>query len=138
MHTDSPPALWDEDADDDAQASNWPLGLAQADWQRAVGDVLFECWLPTRQLRCSAQLRTLLELSALPSDPWEALRERVHPEDRAGLRHALDACWRSKTGRLRHEYRLRTDQGHYRWVLIRGLLIERRAWRAPAHAGCAQ
>jgi len=133
MHTDSPPALWDEDADDDAQASNWPLGLAQADWQRAVGDVLFECRLPTRQLRCSAQLGTLLELSALPSDPWEALRERVHPEDRAGLRHALDACWRSKTGRLRHEYRLRTDQGHYRWVLIRGLLIERDAHGVPQH-----
>lgn len=83
MHTEaSKPALQREDA----PASGWPLGLERADWQQAVGDVLFECWFPSRRLRCSAQLCTLLELNALPSDPWAALRERVHPEDRPGLR----------------------------------------------------
>ena len=98
MHTEaSKPALQREDA----PASGWPLGLERADWQQAVGDVLFECWFPSRRLRCSAQLCTLLELNALPSDPWAALRERVHPEDRPGLRQALEACWRSSSSYLR-------------------------------------
>jgi diguanylate cyclase (GGDEF)-like protein/PAS domain S-box-containing protein len=54
---------------------------------------------------------------------------RVHPSDQDGLRRALDAHLSGWTPALRHEHRLRHEEGGYVWVLCRG-----RAVRGPGTA----
>ncbi|WP_437879993.1 putative bifunctional diguanylate cyclase/phosphodiesterase [Pseudomonas sp. LRF_L74] len=46
---------------------------------------------------------------------------RVHPEDRPGLRQAIDAHLRGDSPFLHHEYRIRRGNGDYLWVLARGV-----------------
>ncbi len=47
--------------------------------------------------------------------------ERVHPEDLAGLRKAIDALATGAAGRLEHEHRVRHEDGSYRQVLCHGV-----------------
>lgn len=103
------------------------------DWQQAVGDVVFDWWVAARRLDCSAQLRTLLGLTRMPADALQELSQRIHPDDQPGLQAALNGCWRSSNGWLRHECRVRGGDGHERWVLIRGQLLERDGLGAPRH-----
>lgn len=92
-----------------------PRELAHAtdlpDWQQAVGDVVFDWWVAARQLECSTQLCTLLGLSRMPADPLAELNQRIHPDDLSALQLALNACWHSADGWLRHECRVRGGDG---------------------------
>jgi diguanylate cyclase (GGDEF)-like protein/PAS domain S-box-containing protein len=49
--------------------------------------------------------------------------ERVHPDDLPGLQAQILAHYQGKTPYLEHEYRIRHEDGRYRWVLARGLAI---------------
>lgn len=103
------------------------------DWQQAVGDVVFDWWVAARRLECSTQLCTLLGLSRMPADPLAELNQRIHPDDLSALQLALNACWHSADGWLRHECRVRGGDGQERWMLIRGQLLERDGLGAPRH-----
>ena len=46
---------------------------------------------------------------------------RVHPDDLAGLRRAIDTHLQGETTSLSHEYRIRCQDGRYLWVLVRGV-----------------
>jgi diguanylate cyclase (GGDEF)-like protein/PAS domain S-box-containing protein len=46
--------------------------------------------------------------------------ERVHPDDRARVQHALDALRTGTQSQLGLEYRARHQDGQYRWVSCRG------------------
>jgi len=56
-------------------------------------------------------------------DSPDAWFGRVHPDDVALLRAALDRHIRGDTPHLEHEHRMRTRDGQYRWMLSRGLAI---------------
>ncbi len=58
-----------------------------------------------------------------PDEPItaELLRERVHPDDRAGRKEALAAALAS--GVYRHEFRIVRPGGHVRWLSSRGRSI---------------
>jgi PAS domain S-box-containing protein len=49
---------------------------------------------------------------------WESL---IHPDDRAVARRTMELHLRRETTHYRVEHRLRCKDGHYRWVLARGL-----------------
>ena len=110
-----------------------PQDAALPDWQQAVGDVVFDWWVAARRLECSAQLCALLALPRLPADALQELNQRIHPDDLPGLQTALNACWRSADGWLRHECRVRGGDGQERWMLIRGQLLERDGLGGPRH-----
>lgn len=55
-------------------------------------------------------------------DTW---KERVHPDDLSAVHHALEAHLHRKTQQYRSEHRMRCKNGHYRWVLDRGVVVER-------------
>lgn len=47
---------------------------------------------------------------------------RVHPEDVPGLRLAIENHLSGNTPSLQYQYRIRHREGHYLWVLLRGVL----------------
>lgn len=52
-------------------------------------------------------------------------RGRIHPEDEERVMAALEAHLRGETSEYEVEYRLRCKDGSHKWVLARGLVIER-------------
>ncbi len=53
--------------------------------------------------------------------------ERVHPEDRARVRGAIDTALSGTAGVCEYEARLRHADGSYRWMSVRGKVVERDA-----------
>jgi diguanylate cyclase (GGDEF)-like protein/PAS domain S-box-containing protein len=56
---------------------------------------------------------------ACPSvDAW---MERVHPEDKAGLEAEVRALGTGNSGKIANEHRVRSEDGSWRWVQVRGV-----------------
>ncbi len=55
-------------------------------------------------------------------DDWQT---RVHPDDLEGCYEALDAHFRGDTSHYESEHRLRCKDGSYKWIMVRGRMIER-------------
>lgn len=58
----------------------------------------------------------------LARDNWLLL---VHPEDRAAVEQANEACTAGRIPSFEIEFRLRTKSGGYKWVQSRGSVVER-------------
>jgi len=54
------------------------------------------------------------------SEIWEKL---VHPDDRPRVLRSVDAGIKSNSDRFSNEYRMQHKDGHYVWILDRGLII---------------
>ena len=73
------------------------------------------------------------ELSAEPQDlNW--LMERVHPEDRDRLVGAFIGHATGQTPAVECEHRVRDGHGEYRWMLTRGMIVERTPSGLPLRA----
>ncbi|MFT3906391.1 MAG: PAS domain-containing protein [Steroidobacteraceae bacterium] len=55
------------------------------------------------------------------ADPW---RVRIHPEDQQRVREHIDAYLHNGADSLEYEYRLRTANGQWKWLLDRGRAVE--------------
>jgi PAS domain S-box-containing protein len=66
----------------------------------------------------------------LPDRP-DALDERTHPDDRAAMLADRDAHFAGRTARYVNEHRVRCKDGSWKWILARGLVIERDAMGRP-------
>lgn len=94
---------------------------------RAAADGIWE-WEPTTgRVEMSPRFREMTGLPAL-EETLAAWLDRVHPDDRATLKDALEAHVAGRTPQVEAEYRLRDGGGRWRWMLARGL-AERRAGR---------
>ena len=71
------------------------------------------------------------EISDSP-DEWFS---RVHPDDAALLRSAIDAHLGGATPHLEVEHRMRSADGNYCWILSRGLAVRDAAGRPVQFAG---
>jgi len=72
------------------------------------------------------------ELAIADVEGWFA---RIHPEDIAGFRAALDAHLCQASDHFEHEYRIRHHSGEYLWVITRGLALWDDAGRPYRLAG---
>lgn len=70
---------------------------------------------------------------SLSSQDWFS---RVHPDDIQSLKDSISAHLEGKTERFEREYRMRHDDGTYRWVLTQALAVRNRAGEADRMAGC--
>jgi diguanylate cyclase (GGDEF)-like protein/PAS domain S-box-containing protein len=61
--------------------------------------------------------------------------ERVHEEDRAGVRAALDAHLQGGSPHFECEHRMRSSDGGYVWVLVRGMAVRDAGGRPYRIAG---
>jgi two-component system, sensor histidine kinase and response regulator len=100
------------------------LRLSEARWQLAVrgtNEGLWDWNALTNQIFFSARWKQMLgyedhEIENRPEE-WDL---RLHPEDRAGALQRVQDHLDRKTAFYSSEYRIRTKDGSYRWVLARG------------------
>ncbi|HEX4213044.1 MAG TPA: sensor domain-containing diguanylate cyclase [Candidatus Dormibacteraeota bacterium] len=84
-------------------------------------------WDPATD-RCRCRGRLLEQLGMSPAQApgtLEALRDRVHPDDRDGLRAALENHVRGRAEHHRHAYRIRHADGRWLWFEERALIASR-------------
>ncbi|MGE4294563.1 MAG: PAS domain-containing protein [Campylobacterales bacterium] len=58
-------------------------------------------------------------------DTYEAWESRVHPDDLPEADKQIRRCTQGGEARYENEHRLRCKDGHYKWVLDRGSVMER-------------
>lgn len=108
---------------------------------RNAGQIAFDWKIIANELMLTSGLCNVLRSGHLPfSEPTMMLPEFMHQHDhshfRADLRTALKAMTDHPDMYYRTEVRLRTPQGDWRWVAIRGRIVERDpAGRALRMAG---
>jgi PAS domain S-box-containing protein len=91
------------------------------DWNRGTGDTLY-----------SRQWKAMLGYSDSElSNTAQAWRELIHPDDVARVTAQLDAYLDSTTASYVSEYRMRSKDGGYRWILGRGMAVTRDAAGRP-------
>ncbi len=95
------------------------------DWNVATGSVFFST-------RWKAMLGFSEDEIAPKLEEWF---NRVHPEDLEKVRAAFDAHIHGKNDHFRAEYRMRHKDGHYRWVLSRGLAVRDETGKVSRAAG---
>lgn len=92
---------------------------------RGANDGLWDWHLDHDQLYLSERWLSMLEVRPGQLDgssrDWFA---RVHPDDLPGLQRVIEAHLLGSTTSLHHEYRIRRQDGHYLWVLVRGVAEE--------------
>ena len=101
-----------------------------------ISDGLWEWDLGRQQVRFSGQWRSIVGLTAEgahgnPED-WFT---RVHADDREALIQAIEASLSGRTARFHHEHRLRHEDGTYRHVACRGVVVRGVGRRAVRIAG---
>ena len=107
------------------------LRESEARWQFALdgaGDGVWDWSIATGRVFRSRRLLTMLgfEPGELPEhiDAWAA---RVHPDDLPGALAAEDEHLRGESPSYVREVRMRCKDGRYKWILARGLVVERDA-----------
>lgn len=109
---------------DELQVSNERLKLAI----EGSGDGAWDWDITNHTYVCSQRLQDIFECDADQpfscAEDWEAC---VHPEDVAGVRKTLQACLKGETAAYAAEYRVRTKDGRWKWILSRGHVVSRDA-----------
>jgi diguanylate cyclase (GGDEF)-like protein/PAS domain S-box-containing protein len=107
-------------ADQEFRRSGERLALAA----EGANDGLWQWNLQTQELYVSGRWRAMIGLpaDAAISGPGEWL-ERVHADDIANLKAALDTHLAGSTQVFQHEHRIRHEDGNYRRFLCRGVAV---------------
>jgi diguanylate cyclase (GGDEF)-like protein/PAS domain S-box-containing protein len=106
----------------DLQRSNEQLAmalrgadLALCDWHLAAGELVFgKGWTPLLGYRADELRPEASTLGAL-----------VHPDDATAARDAMISHLKGETPLLEAEIRMRHKRGHWIWVLIRAMVVDR-------------
>ncbi len=91
------------------------------DWQIAAG---------VEQLSPACKALYGYEQDELPATPG-TLDDRTHPDDVPAMLQAREDHFAGRTPRYVNEHRVRCKDGHWKWVLSRGIVIERDAQSRP-------
>jgi len=99
-------------------------------------DGLWDWDLEQNQISFSARWKSMLGLrpTAAFSRP-EDWFGRVHSADLTSLKAAFEAHVAGEAPHLQHEYRVRHEDGTYRWMLCRGVAVRRANGRATRISG---
>jgi diguanylate cyclase (GGDEF)-like protein/PAS domain S-box-containing protein len=112
----------ERDADRERRASDARYEIAS----RGANDGLWDWDLTKNTVYCSPRWHAIVGVDdgpdLVPSSFW---LDRIHPDDLAGLRSALDAHLHGDADQVMCEARLRRDDGTFRWTLCRGLALRR-------------
>jgi diguanylate cyclase (GGDEF)-like protein/PAS domain S-box-containing protein len=101
-----------------------------------ANDGLWEWDLRSQEFYKSSRWRTMLGLPATggigPVSEWI---DRVHEDDRAELKSAIEAYLSGKTDSFQHTHRIRHEDGTYRRCLCRGVAVQGAGNRSIRIAG---
>lgn len=105
------------------------LHQSETRWRFALegsGDGIWD-WNPqTNEVFCSDKSREILGYNKdeLPNNP-EVWQEIIHPDDRKHVSDSLSVFLDGKQNHFIIELRLRCKDGSYKWILGRGMVVER-------------
>lgn len=107
-------------------------------WQFAVegaGDGLWDWSLLTNRVYYSKRWKAMLGFDEDEiSDSLDEWSRRVHPDDLAQAMAAVAAHFTGRTENYVTEFRMKCKDGRWKWILDRGLVIERTADDKPLRA----
>lgn len=107
------------------------LPEAEAPWRIAIegaGDGVFDWKVPSGELWWSRRWKEMLGFSENEIGPeLDEWMSRVHPEDLPRVRSVVQAHLDGSTASYAIEHRLRGKDGGWKWILARGMAIERGA-----------
>lgn len=106
------------------------LATAEERWRLALenaGDGVWDCRPGNGTVFYSPEWRERLGLPGTESLPIDTVLELLHADDRDAVKARFDAHVHDETPRFRSEHRMRMADGGYRWVLSRGVAVERDA-----------
>jgi diguanylate cyclase (GGDEF)-like protein/PAS domain S-box-containing protein len=106
------------------------LHLGEQRWKLAVeasGDGIWDWDVATNKSFLSPSWRQIIgyDLDEFPGETLEEWEALVHPDDRQKVLQDIRACANRGPGWYSHEYRIRCNDGHWKWVLSRGAVVER-------------
>ena len=115
------------------------LEISQERYALAVqgaNDGIWDWDLQNNRVYYSPRWQSLLGLqeASISNSPDEWL-SRIHPQDRQHFEHQLQAHLARRQQQFRCEYRIRHQDGDYRWVLTRGMALWDNTWIAYRIAG---
>ena len=118
-----------------AEAAEATLQAHSRLWKQAlesVGDGVWDWHVQAGVEFLSPQCRAMYGYSEieLPDDP-AALDAITHPDDRERMLADREAHFQGRTPSYINEHRVRCKDGHWKWVLSRGIVISRDAAGAP-------
>jgi diguanylate cyclase (GGDEF)-like protein/PAS domain S-box-containing protein len=111
------------------------LVQAEARWRlalEATGDGVWDWHIADRREHCTDGLKALL--GYLPhewDDDERTLNALTHPDDMAAMNADIQAHLAGQTPVYRNEHRVRCKDGQWKWVLSRGMVVERDAAGTP-------
>ena len=98
-------------------------------------DGLWDWDLNTNKVYYSQRWKSMLGYSDAIGDSPEEWLGRVHPDDLPQLMADINAHLFGSTPQLENEYRIRTADGSYRWMIVRGIAIRKDGERPHRLAG---
>lgn len=96
-----------------------------------AGDGVWDWNLQTRVAITSQRWKDIVGLDVNTIDDWEKL---IHPNDQSQVMAAIQICFASRPGSsvtCIAEYRIRCGDDQWKWVLSRGMVVERDAEGLP-------
>ncbi len=101
-----------------------------------ANDGLWDWNLITKEIYFSSRWKSMLgcdehEVANTP-DEWF---NRIHPDDLEQVKSELTAHLEGRTPHFEHDYRMRHNDGTYRWMLTRGLLVQDASGKGKRIAG---
>ncbi len=90
------------------------------------GDGIWDWDLAVNQVVYSDRARAILSLDGPgPFAPYSLLEQLVHPDDQHRVRTEIDICLAGSRATFSIEFRVRSPEGGWRWVLSRGTVVNR-------------
>ncbi len=98
----------------------WKLAL------ECTGDGVWDWYVQEGREVLSPQCKALYGIAPdeLPDTP-EGLDSRTHPDDLPAMRAARDAHFAGRTPTYTNEHRVQCKDGRWKWILSRGMVLER-------------
>ncbi|TFW10341.1 EAL domain-containing protein [Oxalobacteraceae bacterium OM1] len=98
----------------------------------SAGEAVWDWDIASDVYTVSGGLKNLFGWANVPNgDGLVDWRRHAHPDDWARMRKCLDDYLRGLVPTYQCEYRLRADDGSWRWVLVRGVIVARDADSKP-------
>jgi PAS domain S-box-containing protein len=118
-----------------AQALVGQIQETEARWKlpsEGAGDGHWDWDIPSNEVHFSALWKTMLGYGDNEiSDSLDEWSSRVHPDDLPVAMQAIQDYFEGKTESYRSEHRMKTKSGAWKWVLDRGVIVERTETGAP-------
>lgn len=107
------------------EAARLQENLAESEerWRFALessGDGVWDWDIRTGKVSFSPHCDTILGMGN-----GKAAQARIHPDDEVRERAAMQACLEGRTTQYESEHRMQGDDGHWRWIVARGMVTAR-------------